>query len=137
MIDVGTATVIGGVVGLSMALVKLGERMLDKIGAYKNGNGSSPMTQLCHDVHTTCLRIEKYHNEQHPYIQQALERMTKLEAAHDKTDDDGRPLWYFPTTIQPTLKSIDDGIREMARVQQESCAVMKDTLDYIKRNGTK
>lgn len=131
-VDPGSAAVVGGVVGIAIALVRVIERLID---SKKVGKSQPPCAGIDRAIVEAVQRLDRLHQVRDDGISASVEAIQRLDRLHSKTDDDGRPIWYFPSKVQPTLEQIREGITKLGETQAETCRVMKDTLRHIK-NGS-
>lgn len=44
-----------------------------------------------------------------------ISKINSLYEMHSKTDDDGRPKWYFPSSIEPNIAEMVDLLKDIKR----------------------
>ncbi len=44
-----------------------------------------------------------------------IAKINWLHEAHSKTDDDGRPKWYFPSSIEPNIAEMVELLKDIKR----------------------
>lgn len=71
----------------------------------------------------------KLSNELYELIRATGDGVKQLLKMHGETDEDGRPKWYFPTSVTRTLESVGKSLDRQASAQER----MGRVLDALER----
>jgi len=97
---------VGGVVGVAYLLGEALKLAITKLGERKAVNGEVKLTKELYEVIKATGEASKA----------ILDGNKTLLEMHGKTDDDGRPKWYFPSSMVTSQERTARAMERMGRV---------------------
>ncbi len=101
------AAIIGAVVAMSMGLVEIIKKLIEK----RSANHTTGLTQAEHDW------------------------LRNLHQMHNQFDEDGAPKWYVPRSWARVQEEMLEGLSEMSQNQKEIVRILKDLDNHVKDSG--
>lgn len=102
---------LGGVIGITYLLVKLIEKMFDKVmerrANNKNINLSTALTQ------------------------QQSHQLQSLHDMHSRYDDDGVPMWFVPRSWGETQKEVAKSLEKVVNINEQQTKILDKIIEKI------
>lgn len=113
---------IGALVAMAVVMVRLVEILIGRVSVrIKNGNGKSIIPKTANPGGCRGLTPEEH------------AALMRLDDSHDRYDQDGTPLWYFPRSWSEVLQNIVKTQHEIAEKLGNITSAQKALLKTVER----